>query len=62
MTKEDLQKLIDLEVSKVFITLTDKEPEPKSEKPRQPIQTQANLTEDELDLFLFYGGKEKEKK
>lgn len=58
MTKKELEKLIDIEVSKVFINLTSKEPEvkrPSSKKLYQ--QTQVNLSEEELDEILFYGGK-----
>jgi hypothetical protein len=57
MTKKELEKLIDTEVSKVFIDLTAKEPQikkPSTQKVYQ--QPQINLTEEELDEILFYGG------
>jgi hypothetical protein len=58
MTRKDLEKLIDTEVSKVFINLTAKEPQlKKPEATAVKIQPQVNLTEEELDDILFYGGK-----
>ncbi len=58
MTKKDLEKLIDIEVSKVFINLTTKEPQiKKTQTSNIKQQPQVNLTEDELDEILFYGGK-----
>ena len=58
MTKKYLEKLIDTEVSKVFINLTAKEPQlKKPEAIAVKIQPQVNLTEEELDDILFYGGK-----
>jgi hypothetical protein len=73
MNREDLQKLIDLEVSKIFINMVNKEPETVSEKKEElkvsnteefepktvrdsRVKKQVNLTEDELDEILFYGG------
>jgi hypothetical protein len=58
MTKKELEKLIDTEVSKVFINLTSKEPQIKKSLPQKSYQQpQINLTEEELDDILFYGGK-----
>ena len=58
MTKKELEKLIDTEVSKVFINLTSKEPQIKKSLPQKLYQQpQINLTEEELDDILFYGGK-----
>jgi hypothetical protein len=58
MTKKELEKLIDTEVSKVFINLTSKEPQVKKTLPQKSYQQpQINLTEEELDEILFYGGK-----
>jgi hypothetical protein len=57
MTKKELEKLIDTEVSKVFINLTAKEPQIKKPSPQKTHQQpQINLTEEELDEILFYGG------
>lgn len=58
MTKKELEKLIDTEVSKVFINLSSKEPQIKKSLPQKSYQQpQINLTEEELDEILFYGGK-----
>jgi hypothetical protein len=58
MKKKELEKLIDTEVSKVFINLTSKEPQIKKSLPQKSYQQpQINLTEEELDEILFYGGK-----
>lgn len=58
MTKKELEKLIDIEVSKVFINLSSKEPQIKKSLPQKSYQQpQINLTEEELDDILFYGGK-----
>ncbi len=53
MNKEDLEKLIDIEVSKVFSDEPLKEPEEKVEISNEKIIKQTNLTEDELDEILF---------
>jgi hypothetical protein len=58
MNKEDLEKLIDIEVSKVFSDEPLKEPEKKVEISNEKNIKQTNLTEDELDEILF-GKKEK---
>lgn len=61
MTKKELEKLIDTEVSKVFINLSSKEPQIKKSLPQKSYQQpQINLTEEELDEILFYGGKRPE--
>lgn len=58
MTKKELEKLIDTEVSKVFINLTSKEPQIKKSLPQKSYQQpQIKLTEEELDDIIFYGGK-----
>lgn len=53
MNKEDLEKLIDIEVSKVFSGEPLKEPEEKVEISNEKTIKQTNLTEDELDEILF---------
>ena len=66
MNREELQKLIDAEVSK-FLSNNYME-ETKSEQPKNvqiqnpipPTNQIANLTEEELDDILFYGGKKPE--
>lgn len=65
MNRVDLERLIDSEVSKVFSNLVSKEPETEKEVEKdevinQNIRTQANLSEEELDVILFYGGNKPE--
>ena len=62
---KNLERLIDSEVSKVFSNLVSKEPETEKEVEKdevinQNIRTQANLSEEELDVILFYGGNKPE--
>jgi hypothetical protein len=66
MNREELQKLIDEEVSKVLSDSFMEEIKPEQSNEVQNIvptpQTKqiTNLTEEELDDFLFYGGKRPE--
>jgi hypothetical protein len=62
MTRKELEQLIDSEVSKIFSDMVSKEPQSdKNNELSQDSQTNinkiANLTEEELDDILFYGGK-----
>ena len=66
MNREELQKLIDEEVSKVLSDsfMEEVKPEQSNEvqnvnPTHQPKQI-TNITEEELDDFLFYGGKRTE--
>jgi hypothetical protein len=59
MTRKDLEELIDAEVSKVFADMVSKEPQPEPSPEGElsyPTRRMANLSEDELDEILFYGG------
>lgn len=62
MNKEDLEKLIDIEVSKVFSGKPLREPESKTLEKEEEMNVsnnfQTNLSEEELDEILF-GKKEK---
>ncbi len=62
MNRKELEKLIDNEVSKIFSDMVSKEPESENEidvsqKSDIQINRVANLTEEELDEILFFGGK-----
>jgi hypothetical protein len=62
MNRKELEKLIDNEVSKIFSDMVSKEPESEnkidvSQKSDIQINRVANLTEEELDEILFFGGK-----
>lgn len=61
MNKQELLKIIEDEVADIVSKKTVKEPEIKSEpkptKPSASTQTTANLSEEELDEIIFYGGK-----
>ena len=62
MNRKELERLIDSEVSKVFSDMVSKEPESEnkidvSQKSNTPTNKIANLTEEELDNILFFGGK-----
>jgi hypothetical protein len=62
MNRKELEQLIDKEVSRVFSNSYLKEPEIKSVEnseiklKKTPLDLKANLSEEELDDFLFYGG------
>lgn len=59
MTRKDLLQMIEDEVSTALKT-TVTEPVPLQQQNAKPIQKKANLSDDELDEVLFFGGKKPE--
>lgn len=53
MTKKELLKMIEDEVTAVLQSTVS---EPSIQKPVTPIQIKANISDEELEEALFYGG------
>ena len=57
MTREELDNMIEDEVSMAMaMDSTMREPEQPKEGPKMPIKTTADLSEEDLDEIIFYGG------
>ena len=61
MTREELEKMIDDEVVASLGSTMQEPQKPKPQPQKQaPIKTAADLSEEELDDIIFYGGKKSE--
>lgn len=59
MNKKELEKLIDDEVARIFSSVNIREPQPEpiqADANPQPTRTRAELSGEELDDIIFYGG------
>lgn len=61
MNRKELEKLIDGEVTRLFDSMNMREPQPEeiqgeTVEQQQPVKNRANLSKEELDDIIFYGG------
>jgi hypothetical protein len=65
MNRKELEELIDSEVDRILSNMNMREPQPEQVESGQITQvntapSRPTLSEEELDDFLFYGGKKPE--